>query len=188
MGCPGLWLILRDRFGLVNPANASIETKRRCVHLDAPERWPSGRRLVGGLHDLHYVVWRHGILGELLEKPSNDAAHQRDSRPTRRTSRSRWMTFSLVVVVCERPKALSPGRWVAGGSLPRSPSEQQEGWIGPSMRRPIRVKSFCSFRDFVFFFGSAKPPLSPPFLGAPPKIKLSLLALLGRLAHAGGRP
>jgi len=77
MGCshriPGLWLILRDRFELVNPANASSETKRRCVHLDAPERWPSGRRLVGGLHDLHHVVWRHGILGDLLEKSSNDA-------------------------------------------------------------------------------------------------------------------
>jgi hypothetical protein len=32
------------------------------------------------------------------------------------------------------------------------------------MRRPIRVKSFGSFRDFFFFSGSAKPPLSPPFI------------------------
>jgi len=31
------------------------------------------------------------------------------------------------------------------------------------MRRPSRVKSFCSFRDFFFFSGSARPPLSPPF-------------------------
>jgi hypothetical protein len=35
--------------------------------------------------------------------------------------------------------------------------------IGPSMIRPSRVKSFCSFRDFFFFSGSARPPLSPPF-------------------------
>jgi hypothetical protein len=32
-----------------------------------------------------------------------------------------------------------------------------------SMRRPIRVKSFYSFRDFFFFSASAKLPLSPPF-------------------------
>jgi quercetin dioxygenase-like cupin family protein len=36
--------------------------------------------------------------------------------------------------------------------------------VGPSMRRPIPVKSvFCSFRDFFYFSRSAKPPLSPPF-------------------------
>ena len=36
--------------------------------------------------------------------------------------------------------------------------------LGPSMSRPIPVKSFfCSLHDFFHFSRSAKPPLSPPF-------------------------
>jgi len=46
------------------------------------------------------VVWRRGILGELLEKPGIDPAHKRDADPTARTSRSRLIHQVLRIAVC----------------------------------------------------------------------------------------
>jgi hypothetical protein len=43
---------------------------------------------------------------------------------------------------------------------PRKTGNQSSG---PSMRRPIRVKSIFTLSKGFFFFRSAKPPLSPPF-------------------------
>ena len=63
------------------------------------------------------------------------------------------MTFSLVVVVCERPKALSLGRWVAGDPYPGlHPNSRKAGEVLPGEGRSVsRVFALSVIVSFFRF-------------------------------------